>query len=58
MFMIYVAIIITILGIIFLSMSKTKPKSRQSFLSLGVVCLIIGIVSLIGLLINKIVTGA
>ena len=56
--MMYVAIIITILGIIFLSMSKTKPKSRQSFLSLGVVCLIIGIVSLIGLLINKIVTGA
>lgn len=56
--MIYVAIIITILGIIFLSMSKTKPKSRQSFLSLGVVFLIIGIVSLIGLLINKIVTGA
>ncbi|MCU5747072.1 hypothetical protein N9R04_10400 [Staphylococcus sp. SQ8-PEA] len=56
--MIYTAIIITILGIIFLSLSKTKPRFKQSFLSLGVVCLVIGIISLIGLIINKIVVGA
>lgn len=55
----YVALILIIVGIVFLFLGKRTSRHRlgrkQSFFSLGTVFLIFGVVDIIGLIINAMI---
>ncbi|MCG7337929.1 hypothetical protein MHZ36_01375 [Staphylococcus sp. ACRSN] len=55
--MLYLAILLIIVGVVLLIMNKITPKrkdasKKQSYISFGVICLIIGVFWLVGTIIK------